>query len=96
MQAVRPHGNTGNVQNTAIADVSFDFDQPVTAFSVYYFNYRAAHSSAGTQTIGLRGNEFSVTAVPEPMPMSMVLVLAVGLVIRACWHRTLALNAVLA
>lgn len=67
--AARPRSNTGNVQNTAPNDVNVSVASPIQSFSLYYWNFNNTDSTANTQTIGTRGNQFSVssiTVVPEP------------------------------
>ena len=60
-----PFSNTGNVQNDPTNDVTISFTDPIDSFSIYYLN-NGGDNQAGTQTIGIRGNQFIVSVVPEP------------------------------
>lgn len=73
LDAVRARSNTGNVQNTSPADVTFSFDQGVMAFSIYYWNDSSSDDGASTQTIGIRGNQFEIVRTPEPGSIAMCL-----------------------
>ncbi len=75
LDAVGPLATTGNVQNTPENDVTFSFDQSIRSFSIYYWNFVAGDSGATTQTIGTRGNAFTVSA---PEPSSAILMCALG------------------
>jgi hypothetical protein len=55
----------GNTVSGPESDMFIDFSQPVDAISLYYWNGDYASSST-TQTIGIAGNGFTVTTVPEP------------------------------
>lgn len=67
----------GNTVSGPESDLFIDFDSPVTSLSLYYWNGDFANT-ADTQTIGILGNVFSVTTVPEPSIALMVLMFGVG------------------
>ena len=75
---------TGNVQNTPENDVFINFGTTFRSFSIYYWNLTPADSGASTQTIGTRGNNFQVSAAPEPGAgiSASIAMLLVGLLIR--------------
>ncbi|MEK6247629.1 MAG: PEP-CTERM sorting domain-containing protein, partial [Planctomycetales bacterium] len=70
-EAARAQDGSGNFNNTIETFVTFQFVAPVDAFSIYYWNYTAADSGATTQTVGIYGNEFEISVVPEPTSMAL-------------------------
>lgn len=67
LQAATAAPGTGNVLNTPENDAFVNFAGPFESFSIYYWNLNPPDSGASTQTIGTRGNQFSVSAsAPEP------------------------------
>ncbi len=66
LSAAGPLGATGNVLNTPENDIDISFDSELSSFSIYYWNLNTANNGAATQTIGIRGNAFEVSIVPEP------------------------------
>jgi hypothetical protein len=57
----RPTATSGNVQNTPENDATFNFTESIQSFSIYHWNLTADDSAAGSQTIGIRGNEFEIS-----------------------------------
>ncbi len=82
----RPTATSGNVLNTPENDVTFNFTQAIQSFSIYHWNDNATDSTATTQTIGIRGNEFEIsvfgTAVPEPGSVSLLVAMTALAAIR--------------
>jgi hypothetical protein len=75
LNAAGPLSNTGNVQNTPENDVTFSFSESIRSFSIYYWNFNNTDNAAGTQTIGTRGNAFTVSS-PEPSAATLLAVWA--------------------
>jgi len=74
-QAVVASG--GNTINGPESDLFIDFADPITSLSLYYWNGDFDNSGT-TQTIGIRGNGFSVTTViPEPS-VTLMLIFGMG------------------
>lgn len=82
----RPTATSGNVLNTPENDVTFNFSEAIQSFSIYHWNDNATDSTANTQTIGIRGNEFEIsvfgTAVPEPGSVSLLVAITALAAIR--------------
>lgn len=82
LQGAMPVPSSGNVPNTPDSDVTFNFSQGVRSFSIYYMNQNSRDDLARTQTIGIRGNEFTISSqsvVPESGSLLLVLVGVCGL-----------------
>jgi len=85
LSAVRPQPSTSNVLNTPDSHVTFNFTEEIQSFSIYYWNENANDTRAGTQTIGIRGNEFEISQfvpVPEPANGIFAILLAITTVLR--------------